>query len=381
MSLLAQPYLLHRLNGTTLFPHEIDQEVKKLMSAARVTGLSLSVLNNHQVAYTKTYGYANSELKTPLHPESVFSGASFSKAVFAYLCLKMVDAGKLNLDQPLMSYLPKPLYEYPRYPDLAQDTRWTLITPRMCLNHTTGFPNWRFLHPYTGDYMPEGKLAIYFTPGAKYAYSGEGIALLQMVLEHITGRNLEDLAQEELFLALAMTRTSYVWQPKFETNYASGHDTEQMVIGKRKRTKPDAAGSLQTTHEDMAKFIAHLSRRQGLSAQAYQQMFSPQVYIHSLHQFPTLDSATTRAHQDIQLAYGLGWGLLNSPFGPAFFKEGHDEGWQHYLIHFSTPGTGLIIMTNSDNGEKIFKDLLEFVIGDTFTPWTWQRYWPYNYKK
>lgn len=379
-SIAAQPSLIHQLDGRTLTAQKIDQMAQQLMDSAQVTGLCIAVLNNHQVVYTKAYGYANLENKVSLNHQSLMCGASFSKAVFAYLCMRMVDKGRLELDKPIASYLAKPLPEFPRYQDLSNDSRWTQITARMCLNHTTGFPNWRFLHPYTADYVPQGKLAIYFTPGKKYAYSGEGIDLLQLVLEQITGRTLQDLAEEEVFKPLSMTRTSYVWKSAFESNYADGHAVSQQVIPNRKRSKPDAAGSLQTTVEDMAIFLTHLAHNGGLSPQSYQDMFSPQVRIHSLRQFPTLDSTTTTDHEDIQLAYGLGWGLLHSPYGPAFFKEGHDDGWQHYMIQFRTAGTGLIIMTNSDNGEKIFKDLLASIIGDTFTPWDWQRYWPYYHE-
>ena len=80
----------------------------------------------------------------------------------------------------------------------------------------------------------------------------------------------------------------------------------------------------------------------------------------------------------IQLSYGLGWVLLQSPYGTGAFKEGHGDGFQHYSILFPAQGTGIIIMSNSDNAESIFKELLEITIGDTFTPWYWENYIPYN---
>ena len=63
---------------------------------------------------------------------------------------------------------------------------------------------------------------------------------------------------------------------------------------------------------------------------------------------------------------------------PAFFKEGHDEGWGHYSICFPDKGIAIVIMTNNDNGESIFKELLATAIGDIFTPWEWENYIPYN---
>ena len=76
----------------------------------------------------------------------------------------------------------------------------------------------------------------------------------------------------------------------------------------------------------------------------------------------------------------MGWGILQSPHGIAAFKEGHGDGFQHYTIIFPEKGTGIIILSNSDNAESIFKELLEITIADTYTPWYWQNYIPYDFK-
>ena len=89
---------------------------------------------------------------------------------------------------------------------------------------------------------------------------------------------------------------------------------------------------------------------------------------------------TTTENAAIDLSYGLGWGLLKCKYGSAFFKEGHDDAWRNYNINFIDRGIAIIIMTNSANGELIFKELLATLIGDTFTPWKWESYFPYDYK-
>ena len=77
------------------------------------------------------------------------------------------------------------------------------------------------------------------------------------------------------------------------------------------------------------------------------------------------------------LAYGVGWGLLTrTRFGPAFFKEGHGDGAQNYMIFFERRQAGMILLTNSDNGETVFRALLETLLGDTVTPWEWEGYLP-----
>jgi CubicO group peptidase (beta-lactamase class C family) len=107
------------------------------------------------------------------------SAASFSKVAFAYLVMQLVQDGVVDPDKPAYRYLSQPLPELREYKDLAGDDRWKKITPRMLLSHTSGFPNWR-------RFTPDQKLHINFEPGSRYAYSGEGIALLQLVVESAT---------------------------------------------------------------------------------------------------------------------------------------------------------------------------------------------------
>ncbi len=375
---LAQIKEIKRIDGARISSQEVDRSINELIAKAKVTGLALSILNDNRTVYTKTYGYKNKQKQELLNNSTVLYGASFSKAVFAFLTLKLVDEGKLNLDKPLYQYLDKPLPEYEDYTDLAGDERWKLITVRMCLSHTTGFQNWSFLNARTGAFNAEGKLAIHFIPGTKYAYSGEGLKLLQLVIEKITGKTLEELAAEKVFKPIEMTRSSYVWQPGFEDNFAYPHNASEETQGKKRRKKAGGAGSLETTIADYSKFVEYVMQDKGLSKKTRRAMISPQIGIHSKYQFPTISDETTTDNQDIHLSYGLGWGLLKTKYGRAFFKEGHDDGWQNYNINFKDKGISIIIMTNSDNGESIFKELLEKIIGDTVTPWEWERYTPYD---
>src|SRR5262249_16116970 len=151
-----------------------------------------------------------------------------------------VEAKTLDLDRPVFNYLPKPLPEYPSYRDLAGDVRYQRITARMLLDHTSGFPNLRWLND-------DHKLNINFEPGARYAYSGEGLELLQLIVETITKKPLEELMQERVFRPLGMTRTSMTWQSRFESDFANGYDEYGRSLGPEKRPEANAAGSMQTT--------------------------------------------------------------------------------------------------------------------------------------
>jgi CubicO group peptidase (beta-lactamase class C family) len=362
---------INRVDGSKITRSEVDSTVAKLMQAAEVPGVGLALFNNGQATYLKAYGIRDKERNLPLTVDSAMTGASLSKVAFAYLVLRLADERVVNLDKPVSEYLPKTLPEYTTYGDLAGDERYKRITTRMLLSHTAGFANWRW-------FEDDRKLKIHFEPGTRFAYSGEGIDLLQLVVETVTREPLEKLMQDYVFQPLGMTRSSMVWQPRFEDDYAMGYDEYGRSLGAEKRSKPDAAGSLLTTPRDFALFLQAVMQGKGLSKQMHQQMLSPQIKILSKHEFPTLSDDVTEQDKPIRLSYGLAWGLYWTPYGEAFFKEGHDDGWRNYAVGFSKSGDGMLIMTNSGNGEGIYKALLEKVLGNSYTPIEWEGFTPYD---
>ena len=369
---VAQGKQIKRPDDKMLSANAIDKLVNKLMDTAEVTGLCLGIINNNKVAYVKAFGYKNKVTAQWNDTATCFYGASLAKPLFAYLVMQLVDEGEIDLDRPVYTYLPKPLPEYESYKDLAGDGRWKLITARNCLDHTTGFPNWRQLNPRDNQ-----KLEIFFKPGERYAYSGEGLYLLQLVIETITGKQLEDLAKEKIFKPFGMRRTSFLWQTSFENDYALGHNMNEDTIAKNKSTHANAAGSMETTIADYTRFMEAVMQGKDLSQASWREMLSPQIGIYTIHQFPSLNNDTTSANRNIKLSYGLGWGLFTSSYGKAFFKEGHGDGWQHYCISVPDKKFSLVIMTNSDNGESMFKELVEKTAGINI-PWEWEGYYPYR---
>ena len=363
---------IRKLDNDPISTGEVDRIVNELMEEAGVTGLGLAILNDNEPTHLKAYGYSDKGRHEPLTTDSVMLGASFSKAVFAYVVMQLVREGVLELDRPLYTYLERPLPDYEDYRDLADDAQWESLTIRHCLSHTTGFPNMRAVNP-----RGNGKLEIFFEPGTRYAYSGEGVGLLQFVVEKVTGTGVEELATRRVFEPLGMTRTSFVWQDRFAGDFAVGHDITQSPMEPLRWTRASAGGSLLTTISDYARFVAAVMHGKGLDPDTWSAMLSPSIRITSERQFPTLPAGTTEKYDAIELSYGLGWGLFTCGHGAAFFKEGHGSGWQNYNVNFIDRRTSIIILTNSDNGEKIFKDLLERTIGDTCTPWEWEGYVPY----
>jgi CubicO group peptidase (beta-lactamase class C family) len=369
---LAQQKQIKRSDDKTITAKVIDSIAKTLLDAAQITGLEISVINDNKISYVNSYGFKNRAKNEVSDTSECFYAASLAKPLFGYIVMQLVDEGKIDLDKPLYTYLPKPLPDYEKYKDLAGDDRWKLITPRMCLDHTTGFPNWRESNPHNNN-----KLEIFFKPGSRYSYSGEGINLLQLVVETVTSRHLEDLAQEKVFRPFGMRNTSFLWQTAFDKNYAVGHDTNGDTIPRQRFYAEYAAGSMETTVSDYSRFIAAAMQGKRLSAKAKQEMFSPQIGIYSKRQFDELSTDSTGDNNAIHLSYGLGLGLFTSPYGKAFFKEGHGVGWVNYVIAFPEKKMALVIFCNDANGESIFKDLVEKIMGVTI-PWYWEGYTPYR---
>ncbi len=362
-----------RLDGTPLAGAQVDAVVTRLMGAARVTGLALAIVERGGPVYVKAYGLADAERGTPLTTRTVMYGASLTKAAFAYTVMTLVDEGRVDLDRPIAASLPRPLPEYENYRDLTGDERWRRITPRMLLAHTSGLPNWRFFND-------DERLDIKFDPGTRYVYSGEGINLLQMVIEESTGLQVGDLMRERVFVRFGMTRTSMTWRDDFSDDLAMGHDETGRSLGHDRRERAHAAGSMDTTIADYARFLSGVLRGEGLSAASRAEMLRPQIAIDSVQQFPSHWVSHTDDNRGLALAYGLGWGLFTSPrFGPAYFKEGHDDGWGNYAVSFEAPRRALLLLSNSANGEGIFKYLADALLGETCLPWYWEGYIPYDH--
>jgi CubicO group peptidase (beta-lactamase class C family) len=361
----AQPVLqpVTTLDGRRLSASAVDSTITAAMARERVTGLAVAIINRGKVVYLRAFGERNAVSHEPLTTHSTMYAASLTKPMFAHLVLQLAEQHVLELDRPVVTYT-GPLDTVEKWSDLASDPRHRKITARMLLSHTSGFSNFRFLNP--GE-----KLLINFEPGSRYAYSGEGLNFLQYAIERITSASLTTLMREKVFQPLGMSHTSMVWDSAFLPDLAMGHDSSGAMVGHARRSAPRAAGSADTNIEDMARYLVAMLNGTGLTPASRRAMLSSQVRIHSDHQFPTLDTLTTTRDDAIQLSYGLGWGLITSPYGRAFFKEGHDDITNNHMIAFDGPRSGMIVMSNSGRGNLVFPVLFATLLGDRYSPWVW----------
>jgi CubicO group peptidase (beta-lactamase class C family) len=349
----------------------LDDFVVQGMQRTGAQGLAIAIVENGNVTQVNTWGKRNAKGE-PLSIDTVMYGASLTKAVFAYTVMQLVDEGKLDLDTSIANYLPKPLPEYTEearkyaaWQHLAGDERWRKITPRILLTHSAGFANFGFLEP-------DGKLRFHFDPGARYAYSGDGMILLQFVIERGLGLDLGKEMQTRVFDRFGMSKTSMMWRPDFSMNLADGWKEDGSVEPHDQRSKTRAAGSMDTTIADFAKFAAAYVRGEGLQLYSRKELTRPQLAIHTVSQFPSLQAPMEPAQRHKNLAAGLGVISFIGPQGVGFQKGGHNDSTGNTWVCLEQRKSCVVILSNDVRAEQLFPGIVKFVLGETGMPWSWE---------
>jgi CubicO group peptidase (beta-lactamase class C family) len=319
---------------TTVTPEkQWGETVTDLMRKGDIPGLSIAVIRDGKIDWEGEFGQKNAVndgvTDGPVLRDTVFSAASLGKPVFAYIVLRLVDRGVIDLDKPLYTYG----FAYDR---IDEDPRSKLITARIVLDHTTGLPNWGGT-----------PLKFSFTPGEKFSYSGEGYVYLQKVVEHVTGKSLEELAQKEVFVPLKMEHSTFLWRPILQNQLAIGKlETDQPITWDS--PSENAASSLLTTAYDYAKFLVALMNGVGLKQATFQQMWSPQVAV------PEMGPG---------ISFGLGWGIEQIGASKYVYHGGNNVAFKGAAFACPEKREGLVYLTNSEGGMTIESALVKAIEG------------------
>jgi CubicO group peptidase (beta-lactamase class C family) len=337
-----------------------DPVIRRLMGEGDVAGLSIVVIRRGTIASEKAYGFANAETRAPLTGQAIFESASLGKPIFAYAVLRLVDAGVLSLDVPLQQCLAEPMDD-----DRMSDDRMKRITARMVLAHSTGFQN---------EVMPGQTLAVHFTPGSRFSYSGAGFLYLERVIEKLTGKALPALMQELVFTPLGMRDSGYVWIPEFETRKAFGHRASGRVAERRRPTVATVA-TLHTTPADFARFMIATMKGTGLKPATARAMLSAQSAVDESC-YNCLKPGSGKI--STALSWGLGWGIQRTPRRTAFWHWGENNGeFQNFAIGDHN-GDGVVVFTNSGNGFSIMPEVISAVLGGDHPAFRWMGYERYD---
>lgn len=319
---------VHSVSGKVLSVDEIDNFVLHQMDSLKIPAVSMAIIDNSKIVYHRTFGVKNKNTKEPINANSLFDAGSLSKTLFAYWALKAVDKKQLDLDRPLYQYLP--------YPDIEYDERYKLITTRMVLSHTSGFPNWR-------RFNKDKKLDIKFPPGTDFNYSGEGYEYLANVLAHLNNTkkdSLESFIRKDLYKPLKMKNSSTVWSKKVSANRIDGHINGQVAKGWGiSLDNPGfyAAYSLQSEAKDYAKLLIAIMTGQELAKKTRKEMLDIQI--------------DSKAKEKV---WGLGIEIIKSNDGKLLYTHGgfNNDFSSGYLFSTDT-NNGYVFFASSDTGYKL----------------------------
>ncbi|HSF53009.1 MAG TPA: serine hydrolase domain-containing protein [Algoriphagus sp.] len=344
MKYLSLVFVLTGLFATSTFSQNqtLHEAISQITEENQIPGISYTYLEKGKIKDTFALGRANNK-NSPVDKETVFSGASLSKPIFAYLIMQLVDEGTLNLDTPLSDYY--------KYPDIQNEPNHQIVTAKMVLSHTCGLPNWR-----------SGKLKFKYEPGERFSYSGEGYVWLQRVVEHLKEKSLEELAQEYVFKPLGMTRSSYVYLQDFEENYSLSFKKNGDQTSKSKVKTGNAAASLQTTSHDFGLFLEALLAGKNISPELHQMMFNPMVPVEP------------KEDQKQELYWGLGVGIQQTDAGKQIFQWGDNFTFRGYFTANVENGNAIVYFSNSENGLKPVRELVKLVLPDPQPACDWMDY-------
>jgi len=354
-------------------PEKIDAAARDAMRRTGARGLAMAVIDDGKPVFVRAWGERNAA-GDPLETDTIMYGASLTKAVFAYTVMQLVEEGKLDLDRPLALYLSRPLPDYGNlddygnWADLAGDDRWRRVTARHVLTHSVGWANFSW-------FEPDRKLRFHFEPGARYAYSGEGIILLQFVIEKGLGLHLGAEMRRRVFDRLGMANTSMIWRPDFARNLADGWKSDGGVEPHDERSRVRAAGSMDTTIADFARFAAAFMRGKGLKRSSRAEMLRAQLPIGSASQFPSLAPDAPPGTRWKGLAAGLGVVTFEGPQGWGFFKGGHNDSTGNMWVCLEARRRCVVLLSNDVRAEAGFPRLAETILGETGLPWRWEYGW------
>lgn len=306
-----------------------DAEIESFVTDNNIPILGIGVINKGELSQVKVFGDINADIKAPYN--TIFNVASLTKPVVGLVILKLVENGEWDLDEPL--------YHHWVDPDIKSDPRHKEITSRHVLSHSTGFKNWRRMES-------NNKLTINFTPGTQSQYSGEGYEYLRKAVEEKFKTSIDSLAKSLIFEPLKMTDTTFVWGSTDESRFAHGYDTSGNLYKHRKKSTANAADDLLTTISDYGKFLTAFMNEELINTNSYNLMIKNHFQLKDKKYRSLSWEVFELENEELALVHG-----------------GADEGVQTLIIMLPQSGKGLLMFTNVDDGQKIYKRLVNTYLG------------------
>lgn len=278
-SLIASPA---SAQDTRALVRYVDSVANAAVAERRTAGVSVAIVRNGKTVLAKGYGFADLENDVPATTETVYRIGSITKQFTAAAIMRLMEQGKLSLDDTLQKFLPN------------YNTQGNRVTVRHLLTHTSGIRSYTSMGPRWGrtvriDLVPDSLVALFagepfdFKPGEQWRYNNSGYFLLGMIIEKLSGKSYGQYLQDEFFTPLALKGTIYCDQAPIIKRRAQGYEIKPpggpgaplVNAAPLSMTQPYAAGSLCSTVTDLVAWTQALSSGKVVSPASYQMMSTP----------------------------------------------------------------------------------------------------------
>jgi CubicO group peptidase (beta-lactamase class C family) len=319
------------------------------MAHYKIPGLGIALVNSGKIEWARGYGVARAGGSQPVTVETRFQAASISKPVSAVGALRLVDAGKLDLDKDLNRQLTSW-----KVPENAF-TRQTKPTLRFVLSHSAGFTVHGFGGYEAGSRLPRlidilngrapansAPIRVEFVPGTKMQYSGGGYTVMQRLIMDVTGKSFAAVLQEQVLGPIEMKHSAFEQPPTpgFEAAAAQAHVDGKPLPGRWHVYPEMAAAGLWTTPSDLARLVIAVQRAK---AGGRNSILSPKMIGEMLRHQPG--------------GWGLGPGVTGSGNSAQFNHSGSNTGFECLMIGFVNTGQGAVLMANSNGTFELLNEL------------------------
>ncbi len=269
---------------------------------------------------------------------TLYNVASLTKPIAAEVILRLASEGKLSLDEPVAnSWID---------PDLSADPRHRSLTPKLCLQHRTGLPNWR----WGGD----NKLRFQSDPDERFGYSGEGYDYAARFAQAKLGESFVELANRYVFQPIGMQDASFVRRPWFAGRVAMPSGPAGLFGDPQMFDTWSAADNLYATTADFALFLVSVMKSEGLTPQLARARLTPESNV------PNMGCADDGDRTTCPRSAGSGLGWMVFDYGNAAVVMHTERDWGENAVAFFVPkrNLGVVILTNGAKGMRVIREVV-----------------------
>jgi CubicO group peptidase (beta-lactamase class C family) len=311
----------------------VDDFVIETINRQRVPGLSLAVVRDGKVVKAQGYGFANVEHQVPAKRETIYQSGSVGKQFTATAVMLLLEDGKLELDEPIRTYLP------------TTPETWKNVTIRHLLTHTSGASGFYHEINLRGDYTEDQQLqlafntSLEFAPGEKWQYSNTGYLVLGVLVSKVSGEFYGDFLTKRIFQPLDMKTARIISEADIISNRAAGYRFVNGELKNQEWVSPSVNttgdGALYLTIDDMIKWDAALNAEKLLKKNSLNEMWTP-----------------AKTSDDKPTNYGFGWFIEGVNGHKVIHHGGAWQGFTTCIRRYVDDRLTVIVLTNAAGPER-----------------------------